>query len=130
MGVFFAIGSASVIFVHLLRRKTSKSNEEDTEIWELEYWPHRIRYEDIYAATKGFSDQNVIGFGGKGKVYRGVLQDAEVTVKRFPYESEKGASEFLSEISRLGRLKHRNVVPLIGWCKKEKGSLILVYDYE
>ncbi|XP_028782994.1 probable L-type lectin-domain containing receptor kinase VII.2 [Neltuma alba] len=129
IGVFFLTGSASVILVHFLRRKTSNRDEEDTEDWELEYWPHQIRYDDIYAATNGFSDQNVIGFGGNGKVYRGVLQNVEVAVKKIPYESEKGMREFLSEISSLGRLKHRNVVPLRGWCKKERGSLILVYDY-
>ncbi|KAK4255513.1 hypothetical protein QN277_008508 [Acacia crassicarpa] len=129
MGIFFVIGSASVIFVRFLRGKTSKRNEEETEDWELEYWPHQISYEDIHAATKGFSDQNMVGFGGNGKVYRGILQGVEVAVKRIPCESEKGMREFLSEISSLGRLKHRNVVPLRGWCKKERGNLILVYDY-
>ncbi|XP_022634002.1 probable L-type lectin-domain containing receptor kinase VII.2 isoform X3 [Vigna radiata var. radiata] len=131
IGVLFVIGSAVVMFVFLLRRKRSKrkEEEEDIEDWELEYWPHRVRYEDIYAATKGFSDQNVIGFGGNGKVYKGLLQGVQVAVKRIPYDSKHGMREFLSEISSLGRLKHRNVVPLRGWCKKEKGSLILIYDY-
>ncbi|KAK7312811.1 hypothetical protein VNO77_36961 [Canavalia gladiata] len=133
IGVFFVIGSAVMIFMFFLRRKGSKrkeeEEEEDIEDWELEYWPRRIRYEDIYAATKGFSDQNVIGFGGNGKVYKGILQGVQVAVKRIPYDSEYGMREFLSEISSLGRLKHRNVVPLRGWCKKERGSLILIYDY-
>lgn len=127
IGVFFVI--VSVILVYLFGRKRIKRKEEDIEDWELEYWPHCIQYEDIYTATRGFSDQNVIGFGGDGKVYRGTLQGVEVAVKRIPYKSEQGMREFLSEISSLGRLKHRNVVPLRGWCKKEKGSLILVYDY-
>ncbi|XP_047149975.1 probable L-type lectin-domain containing receptor kinase VII.2 [Vigna umbellata] len=131
IGVLFVIGSAVVMFVIFLRRKRSKrkEEEEDIEDWELEYWPHRVRYEDIYAATKGFSDQNVIGFGGNGKVYKGLLQGVQVAVKRIPYDSKHGMREFLSEISSLGRMKHRNVVPLRGWCKKEKGSLILIYDY-
>lgn len=111
------------------KRRKKKEEEENIEDWEVEYWPHRVRYEDIYAATEGFSDQNVIGFGGNGKVYKGLLQGVQVAVKRIPYDSEHGMREFLSEISSLGRLKHRNVVPLRGWCKKEKGSLILIYDY-
>ncbi|KAF7805939.1 putative L-type lectin-domain containing receptor kinase VII.2 [Senna tora] len=127
VGVFFIIVSAIVIFVLFYR--SNKRNEDDVEDWELEYWPHRIGYEEIYAATKGFSDHNVIGLGGNGKVYRGILQGVEVAIKRFPFQSEQGMREFLSEISSLGRLKHRNVVPLRGWCKKERGSLILVYDY-
>ncbi|KAL2328210.1 hypothetical protein Fmac_021637 [Flemingia macrophylla] len=130
-GVFFFVGSAVVIFVFFLRRKRSKRKEGEVhfEDWELEYWPHRVGYEDIYAATKGFSDQNVIGCGGNGKVYKGILQGVQVAVKRIPCDCEHRMREFLSEISSLGRLKHRNVVPLRGWCKKEKGSLILVYDY-
>lgn len=131
IGVLFVIGSAAVIFVFFLRRKRSerKEEQEDIEDWELEYWPHRVRYEDIYSATKGFSEQNVIGFGGNGKVYKGLLQGVQVAVKRIPCDSERGMRAFLSEISSLGRLKHRNVVPLRGWCKEEKGSLILIYDY-
>ncbi|KAL9277790.1 hypothetical protein ACSQ67_024985 [Phaseolus vulgaris] len=130
-GVLFVIGSAVVIFVFFLRRKRClrKEEEEDIEDWEQEYWPHRVRYEDIYAATKGFSDQNVIGFGGNGKVYKGLLQGVQVAIKIIPCDSEQGMRAFLSEISSLGRLKHRNVVLLRGWCKKEKGSLILIYDY-
>lgn len=131
IGVLFVIGCAAVMFVYFLKRKRRKKKEEEENIedWEVEYWPHRVRYEDIYAATEGFSDQNVIGFGGNGKVYKGLLQGVQVAVKRIPYDSEHGMREFLSEISSLGRLKHRNVVPLRGWCKKEKGSLILIYDY-
>ncbi|TKY66851.1 L-type lectin-domain containing receptor kinase VII.2 [Spatholobus suberectus] len=131
-GVFFVIGGAVVVIFELfLRRKRGKRKEEkeDIEDWELEYWPHRIRYEDIYAATKGFSDRNVIGFGENGKVYKGLLQGVQVAVKRIPCDSEYGMRVFLSEISSLGRLKHRNVVPLRGWCKKERGRLILIYDY-
>ncbi|EXC44812.1 L-type lectin-domain containing receptor kinase VII.1 [Morus notabilis] len=78
----------------------------------------------------GFSEENVIGFGGNGKVYKGVLAGGvEVAVKRISLKNEQGMREFLAEISSLGRLKHRNLVGLKGWCKREKGSLILVYDY-
>lgn len=129
--LFFIISGAGLIIVIFLRRKSSKrkEGEEDIEDWELEYWPHRVKYEDIYAATRGFSEQNVIGSGGNGKVYKGILQGVQVAVKRIPCHSEYGMREFLSEISSLGRLKHRNVVPLRGWCKKERGSFILIYDY-
>ncbi|PQP93837.1 putative L-type lectin-domain containing receptor kinase VII.2 [Prunus yedoensis var. nudiflora] len=78
---------------------------------------------------KGFAEKNVIGIGGNGKVYKGLLAGVEVAVKRISHESEHGLKEFLAEVSSLGRLKHRNLVGLRGWCKKEKGSLILVYDY-
>lgn len=120
--------TTGVVLVYLVRRK--KIMKEEIEDWELEYWPHRIRYQEIYAATKGFSEGNVIGFGGNGKVYRGVLAGGiQVAIKKTSHESEHGLREFLAEISSLGRLKHRNLVGLIGWCRETTGSLILVYDY-
>lgn len=100
-----------------------------TEDWEFEYWPHKMTYREIDAATDGFSDENVIGFGGNGKVHKGVLQGGtEIAVKRISHEND-GMREFLAEVSSLGRLKHRSLVSLKGWCKKEKGTFMLVYDY-
>nr|POF11984.1 putative l-type lectin-domain containing receptor kinase vii.2 [Quercus suber] len=129
----FSIGDALVTtnlpsFVTPKGRKSGEERE-GLEDWETEYWPHRISYQDIYAATKGFSEENVIGLGGHGKVYKGTLQGVEVAVKRISLESEYGMSEFLAEVSSLGRLKHRNLVGLRGWCKNENCTLILVYDY-
>ncbi|KAI4333955.1 hypothetical protein L6164_018701 [Bauhinia variegata] len=121
------IGCGSVAFF-ILRRGEGKT-EEEIEDWELEYWPHRISYLEIDAATRGFSEENVIGIGRNGKVYKGVLQGVEVAVKRIPQEADEGIREFLAEISSIGRMKHRNLVGMRGWCKKEKGSLMLVYDY-
>ncbi|KAM2145749.1 hypothetical protein EV2_048120 [Malus domestica] len=120
-----------LILVRRKRRKRMKGEEdvEKVEDWELEYWPHRIDYEEIHTATEGFSEKKVIGIGGLGKVYKGVLGGAEVAVKRILLQSERGLKEFVAEVSSLGRLKHRNLVGLRGWCKREKGSLILVYDY-
>ncbi|CAN1123707.1 Probable L-type lectin-domain containing receptor kinase VII.2 [Linum perenne] len=104
--------------------------EEGMEDWEMEYWPHRIDYRVIHEATGGFEEENVIGYGGNGKVYRGRLDGGmEVAVKRISLQNQHGTREFLAEVSSLGRLKHRNLVSIKGWCKKEKGSLILVYEY-
>ncbi|KAJ6292549.1 hypothetical protein OIU78_024682 [Salix suchowensis] len=88
-----------------------------------------IWYQEIEAATKGFSEENVIGIGGNGKVYKGVLPGGtEVAVKRISHEND-GTREFLAEISSLGRLKHRSLVGLRGWCKRDRGLFMLVYDY-
>ncbi|XP_062106005.1 probable L-type lectin-domain containing receptor kinase VII.2 [Humulus lupulus] len=118
-----------VIGYVVLVRKTG-SVEENTEEWETEYWPHRISYKEIHQATEGFLEKNVIGTGGNGKVYKGVLPGGvDIAVKRISLKNDQGMREFLAEISSLGRLKHRNLVGLRGWCRREKGSLILVYDY-
>ncbi|KAK7845052.1 l-type lectin-domain containing receptor kinase vii.1 [Quercus suber] len=129
----FSIGDALVTtnlpsFVTPKGRKSGEERE-GLEDWETEYWPHRISYQDIYAATKGFSEENVIGLGGHGKVYKGTLQGVEVAVKRISLESEYGMSEFLAEVSSLGRLKHRNLVGLRVVCGKrpiEEGKPDLV----
>ncbi|GFZ03050.1 concanavalin A-like lectin protein kinase family protein [Actinidia rufa] len=131
VGIFVVFVACCVVSAVLVKRKRRRERErEEMEEWELEYWPHRITYQEIESATKGFSEENVIGIGGNGKVYKGVLAGgAEVAVKRISHENNEGVREFLAEISSLGRLKHRNLVGLRGWCKKERGSLVLVYDY-
>ncbi|XP_010272491.1 PREDICTED: L-type lectin-domain containing receptor kinase VII.1-like [Nelumbo nucifera] len=130
--VLFIGACCAMVFLFLVkRRKKKKVGEgEEVEEWELEYWPHRIDYQEISAATRGFSEENVIGFGGNGKVYKGVLAGGvEVAVKLISHETDEGMKEFVAEVSSLGRLKHRNLVGLRGWCKREKRNLALVYDY-
>nr|AKV93675.1 clade VII lectin receptor kinase [Nicotiana benthamiana] len=131
VSLLFLVVVTVVVSLFLIKRnRRMKREREEMEDWELEYWPHRISYQEIDAATKGFADENVIGIGGNGKVYKGVLTGSlEVAVKRISHESSEGARQFLAEISSLGRLKHRNLVSLRGWCKKDRHSLILVYDY-
>ncbi|KAL3820470.1 hypothetical protein ACJIZ3_006375 [Penstemon smallii] len=129
-GLSLVIICSVIAFLFIRRNRRIRKEREGMEDWELEYWPHRLNYQEIDLATKNFSEENVIGIGGNGKVYKGVFPGGlEVAVKRISHQSSEGVREFLAEISSLGRLKHRNLVGLRGWCKKEKGSLILVYDY-
>ncbi|XP_062095555.1 L-type lectin-domain containing receptor kinase IV.1-like [Humulus lupulus] len=114
-------------FVHYIRRK--RKFAELIEDWESEYGTHRYKYKDLYMATKGFKDKELLGSGGFGRVYKGVLPSkTEIAVKRVSHESRQGMKEFVAEIASLGRLRHRNVVPLLGYCRR-KGELLLVYDY-
>ncbi|XP_061352152.1 probable L-type lectin-domain containing receptor kinase VII.2 isoform X2 [Gastrolobium bilobum] len=132
-GVIFGavcfIGCCILVFCSLSRTRREEK-EEKTEDWELEYWPHRINYQEICAATSGFSEEKVIGIGTSGKVYKGILKGVEeVAVKRINHDTKHGMREFLAEISSLGRMKHRNLVGFRGWSKSKGGKLILVYDY-
>ncbi|XP_058109723.1 L-type lectin-domain containing receptor kinase SIT2-like [Magnolia sinica] len=113
--------------VFMIRRK--KKSAEVLEDWELDYGPHRFSYKDLSIATKGFADKELLGTGGFGKVYRGVLpiSKIEVAVKRVSHESRQGMREFVAEVVSLGRLKHRNLVQLLGYCRC-KQELLLVYD--
>ncbi|XP_042494350.1 L-type lectin-domain containing receptor kinase IV.1-like [Macadamia integrifolia] len=110
--------------------KTKKKFAEVLEDWELDYRPHRFKYRDLYIATKGFKNKELLGVGGFGRVYRGVLpkSKAEVAVKRVSYNSRQGEREFVAEIISIGKLRNRNIVPLLGYCRR-KGELLLVYDF-
>lgn len=116
---------ASVVFV-----KRRKKYAELLEDWELEYGPHRFKYRDLFRATKGFREKGLLGAGGFGRVYRGVLPGSklEVAVKRVSHESRQGMKEFVAEIVSMGQLRHRNLVQLLGYCRR-KGELLLVYDF-
>jgi serine/threonine protein kinase len=100
------------------------------EDWEIEFGAHRLPYKDLFDATDGFKDKNLLGMGGFGKVYKGVLPTSgmEVAVKRVWHESEQGMKEFVAEVATIGRLRHRNLVQLLGYCRL-KDQLLLVYDY-
>ncbi|XVE51346.1 hypothetical protein DITRI_Ditri02bG0032800 [Diplodiscus trichospermus] len=130
VGSFFILVFIALFSLFLIKRERRRARERaEMEDWELEYWPHKMTYQEIEAATNGFSEENAIGVGGNGKVYKGVLPGgSEIAVKRISHENE-GTREFLAEISSLGRLKHRSLVGLKGWCKKEKGTFMLTYDY-
>lgn len=100
-GAGLVIICSFVIYVAVVvkRRGRKKPKDDEIEDWELEYWPHRFAYEDVYEATDGFSEANVIGFGRNGKVYKGTLGRSKVAVKRISVEVESGMREFVAEIS-------------------------------
>ncbi|XP_059647091.1 L-type lectin-domain containing receptor kinase IV.1-like [Cornus florida] len=114
--------------VYYVRRK--RKYAEILEDWELAYGPHRFKYKDLYIATNGFRDKELLGSGGFGRVYKGVIpiSKIEIAVKRVSQESRQGMKEFVAEIVSIGRLRHRNIVQLLGYCRR-KGELLLVYDY-
>ncbi|KAG6513698.1 probable receptor-like protein kinase At5g24010 [Zingiber officinale] len=83
----------------------------------------------IRAATNDFDESLVVGSGGFGKVYKGILGDGtEVAVKRAMPGSRQGYPEFQTEILVLSKIRHRHLVSLIGYCE-EQSERILVYEY-
>ncbi|XP_010425972.1 PREDICTED: probable L-type lectin-domain containing receptor kinase I.6 isoform X1 [Camelina sativa] len=119
--VFLALGAAYIY----RRRKYAEVREE----WEKEYGPHRFSYKALYNATKGFNKDGLLGKGGFGEVYKGTLPSKEqIAVKRVSHDAEEGMKQFVAEIVSMGNLKHKNMVPLIGYCRR-KGELLLVSEY-
>lgn len=123
--LILSIGTLVTLVVRR-RRKYAEVRED----WEEEFGPHRFSYKDLFHATGGFKNKHLLGEGGFGKVYKGVLplSNVEVAVKRMSHESRQGMKEFVTEVVSIGRLRHRNLVQLLGYCRR-KGELFLVYNY-
>jgi hypothetical protein len=124
----FAILTICIAVLVILQMKLAYA--ELREDWEVEFGPHRFSYKELYNATEGFKSKHLLGVGGFGKVYKGVLpkSKAEVAVKRVSHDSSQGIKEFVSEVVSIGHLRHRNLVQLLGYCRRN-GELLLVYDY-
>ncbi|TMX00623.1 hypothetical protein EJD97_000441, partial [Solanum chilense] len=122
----FALCSILIAFYIIQRIK----NADVIEPWEVEIGPHRYSYRELKKGTRGFKESELLGRGGFGKVYKGVLRNSkgEIAVKRISHESKQGLREFVSEIASIGRLRHRNLVQLLGWCRR-RGDLLLVYEF-
>ncbi|XP_042046635.1 receptor-like serine/threonine-protein kinase ALE2 isoform X2 [Salvia splendens] len=83
---------------------------------------------ELENATDKFSLKKVLGEGGFGRVYHGLLQDGtEVAVKLLTRGNQNGDREFIAEIEMLSRLHHRNLVKLIGICIEQR-TRCLVYE--
>ncbi|KAI4368974.1 hypothetical protein MLD38_017471 [Melastoma candidum] len=86
-------------------------------------------YEELVLATNGFADENLLGKGGFGSVYKGYLPDGkEIAVKQLKIGSRQGDREFKAEVEIISRIHHRHLVSLVGYCIAENQRL-LVYDY-
>lgn len=92
--------------------------------------PRRFTYDELVLATDGFSDEHKLGEGGFGSVYRGFLADANlhIAVKQVSKSSRQGWKEFVSEVRIISRLRHQNLVQLLGWFHGGDDDLLLVYE--
>ncbi|XP_015696306.2 L-type lectin-domain containing receptor kinase IX.1-like [Oryza brachyantha] len=130
---------AVLALVSALRKKTLALAEKEDEsqvqsmLMDEEFQkgsgPKRFEFRQLAAATRGFSEEEKLGEGGFGAVYRGFLKelDAHVAIKRVSRASEQGRKEYSSEVKIISKLRHRNLVRLIGWCHEGR-ELMLVYE--
>ncbi|XVF67156.1 hypothetical protein PTKIN_Ptkin10aG0098100 [Pterospermum kingtungense] len=110
----FAVGmslaSITLVFlviigaIHIILR--IRKGDENLEDWEIEYGAWRFKYSELFSTATGL----------------------QVAIKRVSNGPRQGMKEFVAEITSMGRLRHRNLVRLHGWCRK-KDELLLVYDY-
>lgn len=101
---------ACVSFLAWRRFRYAELREE----WEVEFGPHRFAYKDLFHAAEGFDSKHLLGVGGFGRVYKGVLpaSKTEVAVKVVSHDARQGMKQFVAEVVSIGRLRHRNVVQL------------------
>ncbi|XP_010272803.1 PREDICTED: probable LRR receptor-like serine/threonine-protein kinase At5g63710 isoform X2 [Nelumbo nucifera] len=90
----------------------------------------RFSWRELQLATDNFNESNVIGQGGFGKVYRGVLSDnSKIAVKRLTdYHNPGGEAAFQREVELISVAVHRNLLHLIGFCTTSS-ERILVYPF-
>ncbi|KAF6166475.1 hypothetical protein GIB67_038212 [Kingdonia uniflora] len=149
VGSFLAV-VIIIIIIHLCRKK-STSNSSSKLSWVSIYdWNSRtagskfsggtainpitkhvyfFSFLALQEATNKFDENRVVGEGGYGKVYKGILKNGlKVAVKRSNLQSQQGLAEFQTEIEMLSQFRHRHLVSLIGYCN-EHNEMILVYEY-
>ncbi|XP_059307982.1 systemin receptor SR160 [Lycium ferocissimum] len=89
----------------------------------------KLTFADLLEATNGFHNDSLVGSGGFGDVYKAQLKDGSlVAIKKLIHVSGQGDREFTAEMETIGKIKHRNLVPLLGYCKVREERL-LVYEY-
>ncbi|KAJ7295857.1 hypothetical protein O6H91_Y158800 [Diphasiastrum complanatum] len=92
-------------------------------------YPISLNPKELALATDNYSQANIVGDGGFGMVYRAVLGDGSwVAVKKLVTDGTQGEREFLAEMQTLGKVKHKNLVPLLGY-SADGNDRILVYKY-
>ncbi|KAM0867845.1 hypothetical protein ACQ4PT_041715 [Festuca glaucescens] len=132
-----------LVYCHRLRTKHTKGKETlqekhanefqgDELVWEMEAELSEFsvyEFHQILEATSNFSEENKLGEGGFGPVYKGHFPEGiEIAVKRLDSDSGQGFIEFKNEVELIAKLQHRNLVRLMGCCS-QGGEKVLVYEY-
>ncbi|XP_062011631.1 L-type lectin-domain containing receptor kinase IX.1-like [Rosa rugosa] len=136
-GSLILIGALALIwFLFRKKTETGESSDEDPIVlddsvhneFEKGTGPRKFSYNELAQATNNFEKGEKLGEGGFGGVYRGFIKDlnSHIAVKKIARGSKQGLKEYAAEIRIISRLRHRNLVQLIGWCHEKR--LLLVYE--
>ncbi|XP_051133691.1 G-type lectin S-receptor-like serine/threonine-protein kinase At4g27290 isoform X2 [Andrographis paniculata] len=124
IGIVSGVTVSSFVNIGIQYMSRQSRKEKTVEDVELPLY----KFSTIMTATNNFSTDNIIGEGGFGPVYKGMLSaEVEVAIKRLSRNSEQGFAEFKNEVTLIAKLQHRNLVRLLGCCI-EKDEKILIYE--
>ncbi|KAG9149541.1 hypothetical protein Leryth_014335 [Lithospermum erythrorhizon] len=130
-------------FVFFVLRRVSRKKLEDPEgnkwardikgaksikLLMFEKSISKMKLIDLMKATNNFSKDNIIGSGRTGTMYKALLGDGTSLMVKRLQDTQHSEKEFVSEITTLGKVKNRNLVPLLGFCLAKKERL-LVYKH-
>ncbi|XP_042991232.1 putative receptor protein kinase ZmPK1 [Carya illinoinensis] len=107
---------------------SSKNSDPVAEGYLLMSRFKRFKFSELKKGTRGFVE--VIGRGGGGVVYKGILPDKRVAAIERLDEANQGEAEFLTEVNTIGRLNHMNLIDMLGYCVEGKHRLLLYENME
>ncbi|KAH9302194.1 hypothetical protein KI387_013777, partial [Taxus chinensis] len=111
----------------LILRKENQRMETGSLITQDEQIVFNL--EKIRAATNNFHEDNKLGEGGFGPVYKGTMPDGkQIAVKKLSIQSRQGKEEFLNEVKLVAKIQHRNLVNILGCCA-EGSERLLIYEF-
>ncbi|KAG6646142.1 hypothetical protein CIPAW_08G173600 [Carya illinoinensis] len=126
-----AVGGLEVTCIFLVLFSlfmSSKNSDPVAEGYLLMSRFKRFKFSELKKGTRGFVE--VIGRGGGGVVYKGILPDKRVAAIERLDEANQGEAEFLTEVNTIGRLNHMNLIDMLGYCVEGKHRLLLYENME
>lgn len=149
MGILISVASICILIVWAIAMRARRREAEGAKMlsslheWKIEKEKEplsinvatfqrqlrKLKFSQLIEATNGFSAASMIGSGGFGEVFKATLRDgSSVAIKKLIRLSCQGDREFMAEMETLGKIKHKNLVPLLGYCKIGEERL-LVYEF-
>ncbi|KAL3685552.1 hypothetical protein R1sor_003574 [Riccia sorocarpa] len=126
--VFLVIASILLIFLGRMWRRVKDLRQLQAELEKEDVRPPFYKYEELRAATKNFSDENELGRGGFGAVYKAELTDRSILAVKLLFPTEQSMTDFLKETVVITGIKHRHLIQLKGCCVRDKKRM-LVYEF-
>ncbi|CAI9758134.1 unnamed protein product [Fraxinus pennsylvanica] len=120
--------AALFLWYHLSRKKKVAVRGDILGATELQ-GPNTYNYKDLKSATNNFSEENKLGEGGFGDVYKATLKNGNIiAVKKLDISISRAKADFETEVRLISNVHHRNLVRLLGCCNKG-GELLLIYEF-